>query len=125
MYTSRNPVSRMIVRILTFTAVPSTALGNYCSINKSDVALFDSQTALWINGTQPAIIEDNTGDGPQAGTPTPDSTFPFARLTSVSSADNSATYLYHQINGTTFAEEQWDKPGDAWLPSVYITLSDS
>lgn len=37
-----------------------------------------------------------------------DSAYPFARLASVILADQSSTFLYHQLNGTTFAEEQWD-----------------
>jgi len=55
----------------------------------------------------------------------PNNTFPFSRLASVTSKDGSASYLYHQMNGTTLAEEQFDKSLNLWLPTVYITVSDS
>lgn len=75
---------------------------------------------MWINDTQPVSWS--------LGVPEPDlpgNAFPFARLASVTLADQSATFLYHQINGTTFAEEQWDNLLGAWAPSEYITVSDS
>ena len=53
---------------------------------------------------------------------TPMSSFPFARLASVTSS--STTFLYHQINGTTFAEEQWDELGYAWGATEYISVPD-
>lgn len=66
--------------------------------------MFGSSFAIWINGTQPTLLGHV-----QPGN-LPKSTFPFERLVNVNAADQSATFLYHQINsiGTTFAEEQWD-----------------
>ena len=93
---------------------------NYDLFRQSDVAMFGSFFAMWVNGTQPVNIVQDT---PNTGTP--DNLFPFARLASVTLADQSASFLYHQINGTTFAEEQWDSSLGTWLPSVYITISDS
>ena len=55
----------------------------------------------------------------------PNNTFPFARLASVTLADQSATFLYHQIDGRTLAEEQWDDISDTWLPTEHITISDA
>ena len=55
----------------------------------------------------------------------PDNEFPFARLASVTTSDQSMTFVYHQINSTTFAEEQWDFALNAWNPSINITVSDS
>lgn len=55
----------------------------------------------------------------------PSNEFPFTRLASVTLTDGSATYLYHQMNGTTFAEEQWDDTLRTWLSPEYITVSDS
>ena len=88
---------------------------NLTSIHQSDIAMFGSSFAMWIDGTQPITIDTNDVK--------PDSIFPFARLASVTLADQSATFLYHQINGTTFAEEQWDSSLSNWLPSEYITVS--
>ena len=105
---------------------------DYTSIHQSDVAVFGSYFGIWINGTQPAIIDIANGnsdilvDGmPVNGFPfAPNNAFPFARLASVTSADQSTTFLYHQMNGTTFAEEQWDASLSAWIPTEYITVSD-
>ena len=114
-------VSRMVMPKLTFTvATPMDfrshySIQDYILINRSDIAMFSSAAAIWINGTQPAMI--NTGEAP-------DNAFPFARLGSVTLADQSATFLYHQMNGTAFSEEQWDASRNAWLPSVYIIVSD-
>ena len=90
--------------------------GNYSSIRQSDVALFGNDYAMWVNGTQPA-----SSPGVQTAA-LPDNSFPFTRLASATLADQSATFLYHQMNGTTFAEEQWDASLSAWTPTVYITL---
>jgi len=49
----------------------------------------------------------------------------FPSLASVTSTDNSVTYLYHQMNGTTIAEEQFVASLNIWLPTVYIIISDS
>ena len=82
--------------------------------------MFGFDSALWINRTQPAIL--SPPDYYSLGITAPDKAFPFARLASVASADNSATYLYLQINGTTFAEK-WSVSLNAWEPAVYITIS--
>ena len=90
-------------------------------INQSDIALLGTKSALWVNGTQPVMIYLGLDEDIR----TPKNTFPFARLASVTLADQSASFLYHQINGTTLAEEQWDASSNAWLPTVYITVSNS
>ena len=53
------------------------------------------------------------------------SAFPFGRIASVASLDNQTTYLYHQINGTTFAEEFYENSVEAWGDSTYINVSPS
>ena len=118
----------MIVRQLNNALIGLLGLSsgesqNYDFFRQSDIAMFGpffALMALWVNGTQPVIISQGT-----ATFGTPDNLFPFARLASVTLADQSASFLYHQINGTTFAEEQWDTSLYTWLPSVYITVSDS
>ncbi|KAM0802654.1 hypothetical protein BDR22DRAFT_843688 [Usnea florida] len=90
---------------------------NYSSIHQSDIAIFDVFFAMWINGTQSVPILAGGGQLPA----TPNNSFPFARLASV--IFESTTYLYHQINGTTFAEETWDSLESAWIASENITVS--
>ena len=85
------------------------------AIRQSDIAMF-ATNYIWINGTQPVAGPDG---------PTPVTPFPFARLASVYPADGSSTFLYHQINDTTFAEEHWDSSSEAWLTPDYITIPDS
>ena len=82
--------------------------------------MFGQGSALWVNGTLLAMLSNNA-----QGRPTPDNAFPFTRLASVTLADHTATFLYHQINATTFAEEEWDDSLSAWLPSTFITVSSS
>ena len=84
-------------------------------IHQSDLAMYGGG-AMWINGTHPIAVGD---------VPVPNNSFPFTRLASINSADQSATFLYHQINGTTLAEEQWDDLEEVWIATVYITVSDS
>ena len=94
------------------------------SLQQSDVAFFGQNYAIWINDTQAVTIEIGVGpDDLKAHTP--QNAFPFTRLASSNSVDQSVTFLYHQINGTTLAEEQWDDTLQVWLPSEYITVSDS
>ena len=81
--------------------------------------MFGTDSAIWINGTLPVSVY------PQDDGPLPDNEFPFARLASVTAADQSATFIYHQLDSTTFAEEQWDYSLNAWHPSINITVSDS
>lgn len=88
---------------------------NNVAIRQSDIAMF-ATSYIWINGTQPVAGPDS---------PTPVTPFPFARLASVYPADGSSTFLYHQINDTTFAEEHWDSSSEAWLTPDYITIPDS
>ena len=86
-------------------------------IHQSDIAVFADDTVIWINGTNPVIVAGSWNP------PLPDNVFPFTRLAYTTSADQSFTYLYHQINGTTFAEEQWDNALFSWTATQYITIS--
>lgn len=74
---------------------------------------------MWINGTQPALLPGY----PYQGFPVPENAFPFKRLASANLLDQSATFLYHQMNGTMFAEEQWVSSLSIWKPTVYIPIS--
>ena len=121
----------MFVRILTLDADDSFGLtshdtlvsgavgkasgkdSNYSFISQSDVATVGRFDAIWINGTQPVTLVNAP----------PNISFPFTRLASLDSADQTTTFLYHQINGTTFAEEQWDESLSIWVATEYITLT--
>lgn len=102
----------------TYTLFPEITAPNQnkAAIRQSDIAMLGNIGIIWINGTQPVMGQDY---------PPPDNSFPFTRLASVSSADGSSTFLYHQINDTTFAEEHWDPSSRAWLAPDYITIPDS
>ena len=98
----------------------NSTIQDYTSIHQSDIAQFGVGYAIWINHTNPAVVvQDNSEKAPKP----PDKAFPFARLASITSADDSYTYLYHQINGTTFAEEQWDIAIKAWTATEHISIS--
>ena len=91
---------------------------DYTWFNRSDIAIFGANYYIWINGTQPVTVNLRETI-PSA---TPNSPFPFTRLASV--AFLLTTYLYHQINGTSFAEEQWDDSESTWRTTEYINVSE-
>lgn len=90
---------------------------SYTSRLQSDIALFSQGVAIWINGTQPVTT--------WAGYRMPRNTFPFARLARTTLVDGSWSFLYHQMNSTTIAEEQRDESLKDWVSTEYITISDS
>lgn len=73
------------------------------------------QGVIWINKSQP-ITEDTILEMPT-------NTFPFARLASASTLDNQTTYLYQQMNGTTFAEEVYYASVQKWGEPTYINVT--
>ena len=87
---------------------------NYTLISQSDGATVGQTDAIWINGTQPVTFQYAS----------PNISSLFTRLASVDSADRSMTFLYHQINGTTFAEEQWNESQKIYAATEYITLTE-
>lgn len=90
-------------------------------IKELDIALFgNTKFAIWINGTRPASIDYNGADFETNFIL--NASFPFKRLSSATMPEQSASYLYHQMNGTTFAEEQYVVSLNEWLPSSYITV---
>ena len=96
---------------------------NDTSISSFDLAYLETDTngvyAVWVNGTHayPIGVEQGVDDDPKA---VPQVSFPFARLASINLSGKSC-YLYHQINGTTLAEEQYDFSLRQWL-TTYITV---
>ena len=88
------------------------------SLQQSDMAVItnnDGQAVIWINKSQPAIIGITIS--------VPKNTFPFARLASVTTLDNQTTYLYHQMNGTMFAEESFEVSVGEWGEPTYISVT--
>lgn len=101
------------------------APGNYTLLRQSDIV----SPGLWVNGTQLANLGGNNPQHnyllnsiPQG---TPKNTFPFKRLARFISSDGSTTYLYYQMNGTTFAEEKYDWGQRQWLSTEYFTVSNN
>lgn len=92
---------------------------DYDPVHQADIATIVNGTeSIWVNGTKPTVFYGQKVNMPVTS-------FPFARLASVSTSDGSVTYLYHQMNGTTFAEEQWDKSVKDWGSTTYINIMPS
>ena len=98
------------------TQKPATQ--NESSVQQSDITIFNKEYFIWITNGKPAVLIPSEEPVPKL----PDNAFPFTRLASLTLADGSY-YLYHQINGTTFAEEQWDGTLQAWTATEYISIS--
>ena len=73
------------------------------------------QDVIWINKSKP-ILGFNFVNVPK-------NTFPFARLASATTLDNQTTYLYHQMNETTFAEESFERSVGGWSEPTYINVT--
>ena len=97
-----------------------STIQDYSSIYQSDIAIFGDGNIILINDTRPVLVVVDSALG--APKP-PNNLFPLARLASITLTDGSYSYLYHQINGTTFAEEQWDNAFGAWTATEYIPIS--
>ena len=116
-------IIKLISNIAGSTTTQNTAIQDYNSIPQSDIAWFGKGYTIWINHTRPVVVVQDF-IAPTLETPKPpDNVFPLARLASITLADQSYSYLYHQINGTTFAEEQWDGVLQAWTATEYISIS--
>ena len=53
--------------------------------------------------------------------PVPNFVFPFQRICAAFVANSTSSYVYHQVNESTMAQEQWDE--DLWQPSVSISIN--
>ena len=86
-------------------------------VSQSDMAVINisfGAEVIWINKSKPEVAY---------GSSVPKNTFPFARLASVTTLDNQTTYLYHQMNGTTFAEESFEASVGEWGDPTYIHVA--
>ena len=94
---------------------------SYLNIEKSDLVIIDygiRPFALWINGTKPSVLSYT---GYIEVDDAPNVSFPFTRLASITSPEQNTSYLYHQIDGTTLAEERYEYSLGQWL-STNITV---
>ena len=89
---------------------------NYPSTKGFDFAFVSDNLAIWVNGTKAYPI----GEYDNSGNVVPQVSFPFTRLASINLPEKSC-YLYHQINGTTLAEEEYDFSLHEWV-TTYITV---
>ena len=88
------------------------------SLQQSDMAVIimnDQQDVIWVNKSKAEALH-NTGNVPK-------NTFPFARLASATTSDNQTTFLYHQMNETTFAEESFQVSMGEWGDTTYINVA--
>lgn len=94
---------------------------SFLNIEKSDLAIIDYGSgvfAFWINGTTPSLLGYNNIISSNIG---PNVSFPFKRLASINIPEQNTSYLYHQIDGTTLAEEHYDYSLSRWL-STNVTI---
>ena len=109
---SSNSVAEITILTDYFTS-------NVSGINDSDLAMIGSNLnlfAIGVRGTEPVVL------GSTNQSPAPQAPFPFKRVASIINEDQTASFLYHQINGTTFAEEQFITSLNSWAPPTYITI---
>lgn len=84
----------------------------------------------WVNNTELIITDlnvmnedENLGEDEYLGSPaTPNTTFPFPRLASVHSL-KAITYVYHQMDIFTLAENSFNWNTSRWEASTNITLT--
>lgn len=74
---------------------------------------------FWVNGSRLESIQSSIDiiDPPL-------SPFPFTRLATMAPEGNTSLYLYHQINETVIAEDQYDTANGHWI-STNITFKTS
>lgn len=94
-------------------------------LSDSDLAIVNPSSnpvVVWVNGTQLIGLDLLLNLSPDAALVRP---FPYKRLASFTAANQPTSYLYHQINGTTLAEEQYLSSEGQWIASSYIMISGS
>ena len=94
------------------------SVGPFGEIDRSGFGTLAGGQALWFN--QSTLQTDSR---PSAGgaAPIPHTAFPYQQFDTAFVVNGTNSYVYHQINETTIAQEHWDA-GPSWLPSVNITI---
>ena len=54
--------------------------------------------------------------------PVPDAGSPYLRLGSTYRVNTIQTYVYHQVNDSTIAEEVWEEESSVWQTSKNISI---
>ena len=91
---------------------------SYPSSGSFDLAYLnigDDTFAVWVNGTNVYYVDSDEA--------VPGVSFPFTRLATINIPGVSC-YLYHQIDGTTLAEEQYDLSLHQWV-TTHIPVPNS
>lgn len=52
----------------------------------------------------------------------PSVAFPYHRIGTAFLVNGTNSYVYHQVDDLTLAQEQWDEDAPFWLPSVNISI---
>ena len=92
--------------------------GPFGNINRSGFGTLAGGHILWFN--QSTLQTDDLSTVGRAA-PNPPTTFPYQRFGTAFVVNGTNSYVYHQINESTLAQEQWDE-GPIWLPSVDIPI---
>lgn len=99
------------------------------SLRDSDILMidsagteFDGTYGFWVNGLE--LTPFKNGDGIiEIGIPSlsavPNSPFPFARLAGTSHENGTKILLYHQLNASTFAQDDWDSAVGGWVSDAF------
>ena len=81
---------------------------NCCVLAAGDLLWFN-QTTLQLDFANPGAV------------PSPEAPFPYRRLASAFRTNATQSYVYHQLNESTFVEDVWVESG-FWLPSTNISV---
>ena len=92
-------------------------------IPKSDILLTgtdgDPAHGFWVNKGKLTALSGTTLTPLSS---MPDSQFPFSRLAGISPANSTRLLVYHQLNASTFVEDEWDSSVGGWV-SRHLTIS--
>ena len=89
----------------------------------SDSCVLAAGEVLWLNGTILAVENQKGPCCSSAGDSMPNAPFPYQRLGCAFIPNATQTHVYHQLNGSTLAQEIWDEKSGAWLPSTLISIA--
>lgn len=70
---------------------------------------------FWVNGS--VLISFTAHRETRPGSPK--SPFPFTRLAGTRKDNDTSLFIYHQLNASTFAEEQWDITEGGWISNTF------
>lgn len=93
--------------------------GRFKNVSQTDITILEGGQAMWINDTN---LQGDPGPGFEFDTmPVPKTPFPYRRMGSAVAANGTQTHVYHQLNGSVFAEEFWNGTG-FWEASRNVSV---